>query len=96
MSKVTWLLRSLTVNAIVACVTVGIALGVTNVLVNHVNWLGAYLIACPARGWGEPSRISLPARDNTAIISNSSSAANDNSPIVPLSATGADASSTAQ
>jgi hypothetical protein len=47
MSKIAWLLHSLTVNAAVACVTVGIALGVTNVLVNHVHWLGAYLIACP-------------------------------------------------
>ena len=59
MSKVTWLLRSLTVNAIVACVTVGIALGTTNVLANHVHWLGAYLITCPNHGWsGQPSHTS--------------------------------------
>ena len=58
MSKFAWLLRSLIVS-IIACVTVGIALGVTNVLVNHVHWFGAYLIACPHHGWsGQPSRTS--------------------------------------
>jgi hypothetical protein len=57
MRKVTSLLKSVGVNAIVACVTVGIALGVTNVLVNHVHWLGAYLITCPNHGWpGQRSR----------------------------------------
>ena len=40
------LFRSLTVNSILACVMLGTAIGVTNVLVNHVHWLGAYLVAC--------------------------------------------------
>jgi hypothetical protein len=53
MGKLASLLRLVTVNAVVACVTVGIALGVSNVLVKHVHWLGAYLIACPARSWNE-------------------------------------------
>jgi hypothetical protein len=54
---IAWAVRSLTVNIIVACLTVGIALGVTNVMVNHVHWLGAYLVACSSSGWkGEPSR----------------------------------------
>jgi dienelactone hydrolase len=51
MNRIAWLVRSLTVNGLVACVTVGIAFGVTNVLVNHVQWLGPYL-----NGWvGAPS-----------------------------------------
>jgi hypothetical protein len=53
MGKLASLLRFVSVNAVVACVTVGIALGVSNVLVNHVHWLGAYLIACPVRSWNE-------------------------------------------
>jgi predicted ThiF/HesA family dinucleotide-utilizing enzyme len=49
------LLSSLTINVVVACITVGVALGVTNVLVNHVHWFGAYLISCSNRDWrGEP------------------------------------------
>jgi hypothetical protein len=96
MSQITWLLRSLSVSAIVASVTVGIALGATNVLVNHVHWLGAYLIACPARGGSEPGRLSLPARENTAINSSSSPVTNDDPPLPDLQATGTDASSTAQ
>ena len=54
MGKFAPFLRFISINTIVACVTVGIALGVTNVLVNHVHWLGAYLIACPARSWNGP------------------------------------------
>jgi hypothetical protein len=55
---IAWAVRSLTVNAIVACLTVGITLGVTNVLAHHMHWLGAYLVACPSHGWkGEPSKI---------------------------------------
>jgi hypothetical protein len=70
MSKISWLLRSLTVNAIVACVTVGIALGVTNVLVNHVHWLGAYLIACPSRDrTAEPPRSAPPTKVHAATKS---------------------------
>jgi hypothetical protein len=53
MRKFAPLLRFVSVNTIVACVTVGIALGISNVLINHVHWLGAYLIACPARTWNE-------------------------------------------
>jgi hypothetical protein len=64
MNRIDWLLRRLTVNSILACVMIGSAIGVTNVLVNHVHWLGAYLIACPAHGWpGEPIGPLPPAKD---------------------------------
>jgi hypothetical protein len=55
---IVWAVRSLTVNVVVACLTVGTALGVTNIVANHVHWLGAYLVACSSHGWkGEPSRV---------------------------------------
>jgi hypothetical protein len=61
MNRIAWL-RALTVNVIVTCITVGVALGTTNFLANHVHWLGAYLIACPNHGWrGEPSPAPTPA-----------------------------------
>jgi hypothetical protein len=41
------------VDAIVTYVTAGMALGVSNVLVNDMRWLGAYRITCPARTWSE-------------------------------------------
>jgi hypothetical protein len=48
---VVWILRSVTVNAIVASITLGAALGTVYVLVAQTHWLGAYLIACPSHGW---------------------------------------------
>ena len=53
MGKRAAVLRFISLNTVVACLTVGIALGVSNVLINHVHWLGAYLIACPARSWNQ-------------------------------------------
>jgi hypothetical protein len=61
MNRITRLLRSLTVNSILACFMLGTAIGVTNTLVNHMHWLGAYLIACRASHRdGEPN-LSLPS-----------------------------------
>jgi hypothetical protein len=62
MTRIAGLFSSLTVNAAVACVTVGVALGVTNVLLNHVHWFGAYLIACPSHGWRGQSSVTPTLR----------------------------------
>jgi hypothetical protein len=60
MGKLAAFFRFVSVNTVVACVTVGIALGVSDVLVHHVHWLGAYLIACPARTWNENTPLRRP------------------------------------
>jgi hypothetical protein len=66
MSKVTWLLRSLTVYSVMGCVMFGTAIGVTNVLVNNIHWLGAYLIACPTHHWAEQPILPLPPAKDKA------------------------------
>ena len=58
MIKMRQALQFLTVSAIVASLTAGTALGVSDALANHVHWLGAYLIACPARSWELPKAAS--------------------------------------
>jgi hypothetical protein len=69
MTSIRSLLSSLAINVVVACLTVGVALGVTNVLVNHVHWFGAYLISCSNRDWrGEPF---IPPRARTRTLSES-------------------------
>ena len=65
MIKMRQALQFLTVNAIVASLTAGTALGVSNALANHVHWLGAYLIACPARSWELPKASELHTPDSS-------------------------------
>jgi hypothetical protein len=59
------LLRALTTYSVLASIMLGVAIGTTNVLINHMHWLSAYLIACPVRDrtrQRQPS--SLPAWNN--------------------------------
>jgi hypothetical protein len=59
---VLWILRSVTLNTIIASLMLGAALGTAHVLVAQTHWLGAYLIACSNHGWKAQSMGATPGR----------------------------------